>query len=52
MFSNGWPLSAEAWHVQMLFLLLAATGSELMIVADTNDRVSLGLAMIWTTVLD
>jgi len=51
IFSHGWPLSADAWEDQMVFL--GARGYRCIAHDDAAmaDQVSLGMATIWTPTL-
>ena len=48
VFSHGWPLTADAWDSQMLFLARKAIASSLMTGAATVAQASRGTAMRWT----
>jgi pimeloyl-ACP methyl ester carboxylesterase len=47
VFSHGWPLSADAWEDQMVFLGAHGTAASPMIAAAMADRASLGAATTW-----
>src|SRR5687768_10762671 len=44
VFSHGWPLTADAWDDQMVFLALTDTAASLMTVAAMADPASRGTA--------
>jgi len=44
VFSHGWPLTADAWDIQMMFLGSRATASSRTIGAGTDGRASRGTA--------
>ena len=46
-FSHGWPLSADAWDAQMLFLGQKGIASSPMIGAATDGRARPGKATTW-----
>ena len=48
VFSHGWPLSADAWEDQMVFLAFAVIAASRTIAAATVARVSRGTATKWT----
>ena len=48
VFSHGWPLSADDWDAQMIFLRRGDFGVSLMIVAGTAARPRRGTATRWT----
>ena len=48
VFSHGWPLCADAWDAQMMFLADQATGASRTIAVATADRASHGTATRWT----
>jgi len=51
VFSHGWPLNADSWEAQMLFLAPKATVALPMTVGGMGARVSPGMAMRWTLML-
>jgi pimeloyl-ACP methyl ester carboxylesterase len=48
VFSHGWPLSADAWEDQMLFLGTRGSAASPMTGAATADPASRGTATTWT----
>jgi hypothetical protein len=48
VFSHGWPLSADAWEDQMVFLAARDTAASPMTAAAMADRASHGTATRWT----
>ena len=49
VFSHGWPLSADAWEDQMMFLApTRLSRASRTIAAATADRASRGTATTWT----
>ena len=48
-FSHGWPLTADAWDAQMLFLGQQAIALSRMIAAATAAPASHGMATTWIT---
>ena len=48
VFSHGWPLSADAWDDQMLFLAGTAIAASRTTGAATAGRASPGTATTWT----
>jgi pimeloyl-ACP methyl ester carboxylesterase len=47
-FSHGWPLTADAWDAQMLFLANHGYREIAMIDAAMVDRIRRGPATTWT----
>ena len=48
VFSHGWPLNADAWDAQMVFLGVArAIAASRTTAAATADRASRGTATTW-----
>jgi pimeloyl-ACP methyl ester carboxylesterase len=48
VFSHGWPLTADDWDTQMLFLANAAIESSRMTAEATAAPPRLGMATRWT----
>ena len=48
VFSHGWPLSADSWEAQMLFLAPRVIAALPMTVAAMGARASPGTATRWT----
>jgi len=48
VFSHGWPLNADSWEAQMLFLALHGYRCIAHDLAATAVRASPGTATIWT----
>ena len=48
VFSHGWPLNADAWDAQMLFLGRHGTASSRTIAAPTAAPPRHGMATRWT----
>jgi len=48
VFSHGWPLNADAWEDQMVFLAEKGYRCIAMIAGATEGQANLGMGMTWT----